>query len=80
MPTKEQQYGWKQYRIRIITGKWVSAWYSDFDYFSQPVEILQIQNIRSIYRILSISLFIGLLHFLIGPDYQGIQNISFAVI
>lgn len=30
------------------------------------------KNKKSIYIIVSISLFIGLLHFLIGPDYQGI--------
>lgn len=29
------------------------------------------KNRKSIYLIVSISLFIGLLHFLIGPDYQG---------
>lgn len=27
---------------------------------------------KSIYTIVSISIFVGLLHFLIGPDYQGI--------
>jgi hypothetical protein len=30
------------------------------------------KNKKSIYIIVSISLFVGLLHFLIGPDYQGI--------
>lgn len=30
------------------------------------------KNKKSIYLIVSISLIIGLLHFLIGPDYQGI--------
>jgi hypothetical protein len=30
------------------------------------------KNKKSIYVIVSISLFIGLLHFIIGPDYQGI--------
>jgi len=30
------------------------------------------KNTKSIYFIVSISLFIGLLHFIIGPDYQGI--------
>ena len=29
------------------------------------------KNKKSIYIIVSISLFVGLLHFLIGPDYQG---------
>ena len=30
------------------------------------------KNKKSIYLIVAISLFVGLLHFLIGPDYQGI--------
>jgi hypothetical protein len=30
------------------------------------------KNKKSIYIIVSISLFVGLLHFVIGPDYQGI--------
>lgn len=30
------------------------------------------KNRKSIYIIVSISLFVGLLHFVIGPDYQGI--------
>jgi hypothetical protein len=30
------------------------------------------KNRKSIYIIVSISLFMGLLHFVIGPDYQGI--------
>lgn len=30
------------------------------------------KNRKSIYIIVSISLFVGLLHFLIGPNYQGI--------
>ena len=30
------------------------------------------KNKKSIYVIVSISLFVGLLHFLIGPNYQGI--------
>ena len=30
------------------------------------------KNKKSIYLIVSISLFVGLLHFVIGPDYQGI--------
>lgn len=30
------------------------------------------KNKKSIYIIVSISIFIGLLHFIIGPDYQGI--------
>lgn len=30
------------------------------------------KNKKSIYIIVAISLFVGLLHFLIGPDYQGI--------
>lgn len=30
------------------------------------------KNRKSIYLIVSISLFVGLLHILIGPDYQGI--------
>ena len=32
------------------------------------------KNKKSIYIIVSISLFVGLLHFLIGPDYQGIYK------
>jgi len=32
------------------------------------------KNKKSTYIIVSISLFIGLLHFVIGPDYQGIFN------
>jgi len=30
------------------------------------------KNKKSIYIVVSISLFVGLLHFIIGPDYQGI--------
>lgn len=30
------------------------------------------QNRKSIYIIVSISIFVGLLHFIVGPDYQGI--------
>lgn len=30
------------------------------------------KNKKSIYIIVSISLFVGLLHFVIGPDYQGV--------
>jgi hypothetical protein len=30
------------------------------------------KNKKSIYIIVSISLFVGLLHFVIGPDYQGL--------
>ncbi len=30
------------------------------------------KNIKSTYIIVSISIFVGLLHFVIGPDYQGI--------
>ncbi len=30
------------------------------------------KNKKSIYIIVSVSLFVGLLHFIIGPDYQGI--------
>lgn len=32
----------------------------------------RMKNRKSIYIIVSISLFVGLLHFVIGPDYQGI--------
>lgn len=32
------------------------------------------RNKKSVYLIVSISLFVGLLHFLIGPDYQGISK------
>lgn len=32
------------------------------------------RNKKSVYFIVSISLFVGLLHFLIGPDYQGISK------
>jgi hypothetical protein len=31
-----------------------------------------LKNKKSIYLIVAISLFVGLLHFLIGPDYRGI--------
>lgn len=30
------------------------------------------KNRKSVYIIVSISIFVGLLHFIIGPDYQGI--------
>jgi len=30
------------------------------------------KNKKSIYTVVAISLFMGLLHFLIGPDYQGV--------
>ncbi|MBT8302377.1 MAG: DUF2809 domain-containing protein [Maribacter sp.] len=32
------------------------------------------KNKKSVYLIVAISVFIGLLHFLIGPDYQGIYK------
>ena len=32
----------------------------------------RMKNKKSIYIIVSISIFVGLLHFVIGPDYQGI--------
>jgi hypothetical protein len=32
----------------------------------------RMKNKKSIYIIVSISLFVGLLHFVIGPDYQGV--------
>jgi len=34
----------------------------------------RMKNKKSTYIIVSISLFVGLLHFLIGPDYQGIYK------
>lgn len=34
--------------------------------------VAEMKNKKSIYIIVAISLFVGLLHFVIGPDYQGL--------
>lgn len=35
------------------------------------ISLLKMRNIKSVYLIVAISLTIGLLHFIIGPNYQG---------